>query len=97
MVIYFIAMLNQFNSLTELLDHFKEKKTCIKFLEKMRWSGNVTCPHFGHEKVYRLKEGYKCASSECYKKFSVIVGSIFEKHKDSFTYMVCYNLHVPYT
>lgn len=74
-------MLGQFKNLPELLDHFKDKKTCLEFLEQMRWKGNITCPHCGHDKVYRLKEGFKCANNECCKKFSVIVGSIFENTK----------------
>ncbi len=74
-------MLGQFKSLTELLDHFSEKKTCLEFLEQMRWKGNISCPHCGYEKVYRLKEGYKCANSACYKKFNALVGSIFENSK----------------
>lgn len=39
------------------------------------------CPHCGHKKVYTTNRGYECASKECYKKFSVISGTIFENTK----------------
>ncbi|AYD48268.1 IS1595 family transposase [Arachidicoccus soli] len=31
--------------------------------------------------MYRTNRGYKCANKECYKKFSVTVGTIFENSK----------------
>ena len=38
------------------------------------------CPYCGHDKCYVIEGGkrYKCGSKECYKKFSVTVGTIFE-------------------
>ena len=74
-------MLLQFKNITQLLDHFKEKQTCIDYLEQQRWNGKPTCPHCGHEKVYRTKTGFRCAGEGCYKKFSVLVGSIYENTK----------------
>lgn len=76
-------MQSQFKNLQQLLDFFKDEETCKAYYEKARWNGNVTCPHCGHEKVYRTTRGYKCANKECYKKFSVTVGTIFENSKVS--------------
>ena len=67
-----------FNTLPQLLDYFKDEKTCIEHYEKLRWNGHVTCPFCGHDKIYRTNRGYKCANSKCYKKFTVKVGTIFE-------------------
>ena len=74
-------MLLSFKSITTLLDHFKDKQTCIDYLEQQRWGGKPVCPHCGCEKVYRTKTGFRCAGEGCYKKFSVLVGSIYENTK----------------
>jgi transposase-like protein len=71
----------QFKTLPQLLDCFKDEETCVAYLEQQRWNGKITCPHCGHEKVYRTNRGFKCASKDCYKKFSVTVGTIFENSK----------------
>ena len=71
----------KFKSLPQLLNHFKDEKTCIDYLAFQRWGGNVTCPKCGNGKVYETTRGYKCANKECYKKFSVTVGTIFEDSK----------------
>ncbi|MFH4968437.1 IS1595 family transposase [Gaetbulibacter sp. M240] len=72
-----------FKSLPQLLDYFKEEKTCIEYYEQIRWNGNPVCPHCGSERVYRTNRGFKCANNECYKKFTVTVGTIFHNSKIS--------------
>ena len=73
-----------FKSLPQLLDFFKEENTCIEYYEQIRWDGNPVCPHCDSERVYKTNRGYKCANPECYKKFTVKVGTIFENSKISF-------------
>ncbi len=73
-----------FNSLLQLTDHFKDEKTCIKYYEKLRWNGKPICPHCGADAPYKTNRGYKCSNSECYKKFTVKVGTIFENSKIPF-------------
>lgn len=73
-----------FKSLPHLLDYFKEEKTGVEYYEKMRWNGNPTCPHCGKEKPYKTNRGYKCSNNECYKKFTVKVGTIFQNSKIPF-------------
>ncbi len=69
-----------FKSLIELLDHFKDEKTCRDFYEQQRWGGKPYCPHCGSTKTpYRTDRGFKCSEKACYKKFSVTVGTIFEQ------------------
>ena len=74
-------MFNGFNNITQLLDHFHDQKTCIEFLEEMRWNGKPFCPHCGCEDVYRTSIGFRCSGEGCYKKFTVLVGSIYESTK----------------
>jgi transposase-like protein len=71
-------MNSEFKGIIELLDYFKDEEICNAYFENKRWGGNITCPHCGHNKIYRTNRGYKCANKECYKKFSVTVGTIFE-------------------
>lgn len=73
-----------FKSLIQLLDHFKDEKTCIKHYDKLRWNGKPVCPHCGSNKPYVTDRGYKCSNNECYKKFTVKVGTIFENSKIPF-------------
>jgi transposase-like protein len=70
-----------FNSLPQILNHFKSQETCISFLEEQRWNGKPVCPHCGSRKTYKTTRGHKCANSECYKKFTVTVGTVFESSK----------------
>lgn len=71
-----------FKNIAQLLDHFKDRSTCIEYLEQQRWpDGKITCIHCGHEKVYRTKTGFRCAGKGCCKKFSVLVDSIYENTK----------------
>jgi transposase-like protein len=73
--------MQNFNSLIQLLDHFKDETTCKGYLAQQRWGSTVTCPHCKHTKVYVTNRGYKCASPDCYKKFSVTSGTIYENTK----------------
>jgi transposase-like protein len=58
-----------------------DEKTCRKYLADQRWeNGIAVCPYCGYGKCYDIENGkrYKCSNKECYKKFSVTVGTIFE-------------------
>lgn len=68
-----------FKNVVELLDYFKEDNTCKAYFEQLRWGNEIICPHCESNKIYRTNRGYKCASKECNKKFSVTVGTIFHQ------------------
>jgi transposase-like protein len=74
-------MFAEFKTLPQLFDFFKDEETCMAYWERVRWNGNVTCPHCGAENPYKTNRGYKCKNVECQKKFSALVGSIFENSK----------------
>lgn len=67
-----------FDSILDLSRHFKTEKICRKYLEQIRWGSKPVCPHCNHDKIWRFKDDkiFRCAS--CRKKFTVIVGTIFE-------------------
>lgn len=70
-----------FKTLPQLLDFFKDEQTCREYLVQQRWDGNPVCPFCGAEKPYTTNRGYKCRNKECYKKFTVTVGTIYENSK----------------
>lgn len=86
-------MKDNFKSLIELNDYFKEEKTCYEFLAHQIWEGGEpVCPFCDSKKVYTTKSRstkpskkdipeYRCASKECGKKFSTTTGTIFESSK----------------
>lgn len=68
-----------FKNLLEATAYFSDKKICIDYFTKIRWNGNVTCPHCSNDKVYELKGANKCYKcAKCRKQFSAIKGTIFE-------------------
>src|SRR6185295_3210257 len=70
-------MKNGYNNVMDIMEHFKDKKVCLKHLEEMRWENGIVCPHCkSKEKMYRLRFNFKCSS--CLKQFSVTKGTIFE-------------------
>ncbi len=79
--------LRDFDSFYELIEFFSTEDKCEDYLAQLRWNGKPQCPHCGHdEKVYVLnladnRKRYKC--SDCRKKFSVRVGTIFHDSKIS--------------
>lgn len=71
----------KFKSLIDLFDTFKTEEQCREYLVQQRWNGKPTCPHCDYsEKAYRIEGGkrFKCGNKECYKKYSVTVGTFFE-------------------
>lgn len=72
-----------FNNLRELITNLKTEKDCRDYLAAQRWNDKPLCPYCGCDNIYRIKERdrYKCGNAECYKKFSVTVGTIFEASK----------------
>lgn len=67
-------------NLKDLMSRFKDEAACREFLVQQRWNGTPECPSCGCRKSYKIENGkrFKCANRECYKKYSVTVGTIFE-------------------
>ena len=66
-------------NLKQLIEKFSDEQACRDFLVQQRWGGNPICPYCGSDKWYSIENGkrFKCGNNECYKKYSVTVGSIF--------------------
>lgn len=67
-------------NLKELIVRFQDEDTCIKYLVQQRWGGNPVCPYCGATKYYNIENGkrFKCGNKECYKKYSVTVGTVMQ-------------------
>lgn len=66
-------------NLKELMVKFSNEDVCRQHLIQQRWNGKPECPYCGSGKHYIIENGkrFKCGNSECYKKYSVTVGTIF--------------------
>ena len=70
--------MKSFDNIMELSRHFHTEQICRKHLEQIRWGNKPVCPHCNHDKTWRFKDCkiFRCAG--CRKKFTVMVGTIFE-------------------
>ncbi|OAV70481.1 Transposase [Bacteroidales bacterium Barb6] len=69
-----------YNSMIELLQVFPDEQSCINYLEKLRWNGNVVSPFDSTSKVYKCKGNkYYCNSTGKY--FNVKTSTLFENTK----------------
>ena len=66
--------------------HFQDEDKAREYLEALRWSNGIVCPHCGcigqHYKLTgesHRKGLLKCA--DCRKQFSITVGTVFERSK----------------
>ncbi len=75
-----MIQLKQFKNLKELMQQLGNEDAARAYMEEMRWGGDPTCPHCGHRKPYRLKDGkrFRCSAKTCKRDFSVTVGTVFE-------------------
>lgn len=66
-------------NLKDLMAKFSDEQVCRNFLVQQRWGGAPVCPYCGSGKWYSIEGGkrFKCGNSECYKKYSVTVGTVF--------------------
>jgi transposase-like protein len=67
-----------FKTLYDFLEVFSTEEKCTQHLKELRWKNGEFCPYCGNKKLYNFKDKktYKC--SECRKRFSIKVGTIFE-------------------
>ena len=69
-----------FKGLPQLLKRFPDDASARHYLETKRWNGTPICPFCGSDKWYKLAGGklYKCGNRKCHKKYSVLVGTLFQ-------------------
>ncbi|MDR2039517.1 MAG: IS1595 family transposase, partial [Bacteroidales bacterium] len=72
--------IKSFNSLLDLLDALPDERSCIEYLENLRWKDGVVSPFDRTSKVYKLSNHkYMCKNTQ--NKFNVKTSTIFENTK----------------
>src|SRR5437016_4170669 len=70
--------MEQPKTLQRAIQHFSDEQVCIDAVAKMRWPNGPSCPACGHMQHYYLKTQKRWKCKECYKQFTVKLGTIFE-------------------
>jgi transposase-like protein len=79
MYILVVQTKKMIKDLKEVFAKFSNEDVCRQYLIQQRWNGKPVCPYCGCDKSYVIEGGkrFKCGNKECYKKYSVTVGTIF--------------------
>lgn len=65
-------------TLRDAIRYFANEDNCIRVVAEMRWPHGPSCPACGHMQHYWLETQKRWKCKECWKQFSVKVGTIFE-------------------
>lgn len=70
--------MEQPKTLSAAIRHFSNEQVCIDTIARLRWSDGPECPACGHKEHYYLASQKRWKCKECYKQFTVKLGTIFE-------------------
>jgi transposase-like protein len=65
-------------TLQQAIRYFTDEQVCIDTVAGLRWPNGPECPACGHKEHYYLKTQKRWKCKECYKQFTVKLGTIFE-------------------
>ncbi|MCI0349301.1 MAG: IS1595 family transposase [Acidobacteriales bacterium] len=65
-------------TLQQAIKYFSDEQTCIDTVAKLRWPNGPECPACGHKEHYWLASQKRWKCKECWKQFTVKLGTIFE-------------------
>lgn len=65
-------------TLQQAIKYFSDEQACIDEIAALRWPNGPVCPKCGAKEHYYLATQKRWKCKECYKQFSVKVGTIFE-------------------
>jgi len=67
-------------TLQRAIQYYSDEQVCIDAVAQMRWpDGKPVCPACGHKDHYYLRTQKRWKCKECYKQFTVKLGTIFEE------------------
>lgn len=73
-------------TLQDAIKFYSDEQTCIDTVARLRWrGGKPQCPACGHKDHYWLDTQKRWKCKECWKQFSVKVGTAFEDSPLSLT------------
>ncbi len=70
--------MEQPKTLQEAIRHYSDEQVCINTVARLRWPNGPGCPACGHKEHYYLATQKRWKCKECYKQFTVKLGTIFE-------------------
>jgi transposase-like protein len=70
--------MEQPKTLQQAIKHYSDEQVCIDAVARLRWPNGSECPACGHKEHYYLKTQRRWKCKECYKQFTVKLGTIFE-------------------
>jgi transposase-like protein len=70
--------MNKPKTLQQAIRYFSDEQVCIDTVAALRWPNGPICPKCAHNEHYYLASQRRWKCKECYKQFSVKVGTIFE-------------------
>jgi transposase-like protein len=68
-------------NLTELYTRFPTEETCVDFLEQVRWSGRIVCPHCNAANITAMPSELRHHCNRCKTSFSVTVKTILHNSR----------------
>jgi transcription elongation factor Elf1 len=63
------------------MERFPDHKSCIEYLENIRWGDNPYCPHCGSVDVYQKLDGTRVGRwhcKDCHASFNVLAKTLFQ-------------------
>ncbi len=63
----------------QFLKKFANETDAIRFMEGLRWTDGVVCPHCDSNRTGRMKDSQYHQCNNCRQKFTVRTGTIFER------------------
>ncbi len=76
-------------TLQAAIRYFSDEQVCIDTVAALRWPDGPACPACGHKDHYYLKTQKRWKCKECYKQFTVKLGTIFEDSPLSLDKWLC--------
>ena len=67
------------------IKYYSAEQVCIDAVARLRWPNGPECPACGHKEHYYLKTQKRWKCKECYKQFTVKLGTVFEDSPISLT------------
>ena len=74
-------MIQQFDSLLQMMEAFPNEQVCIDHLRAIRWKDGAYCPNCDGRKIYHFSDRRTHKCGDCRQRFSIKVGTIFEDTK----------------
>src|SRR5437899_6075791 len=73
-------------TLQDAIRYFSDEQVCIDAVAAMRWpDGKPVCPSCGNAEHYWLASQKRWKCKECWKQFTVKLGTIFEDRSEEHT------------